>query len=154
MTMIALGSVVLVGFGQWFYGVRFVGGLGHILGLVAAFFISCAAMMSVGFLIAALSPTARLAQAVGMVTFFPMIFLSGGTIPHEIMSDGVLMVAQVFLLTHVVTLLKGMWLGWAGPTWFPSIIVLLALMAIAGTGAIRWFKWDTTSSEILHVSQH
>jgi len=36
---------------------------------------------------------------------------AGGTIPHEIMSDGVLAVARALPLTHVVTLLKGMWLG-------------------------------------------
>ena len=39
------------------------------------------------------------------------------TISHEIMSDGVLAVARALPLTHVVTLLKGMWLGWAGQTW-------------------------------------
>ena len=77
--------------------------------------------------------------------FFPMIFLSGGTIPHEIMSDGVLAVARAIPLTHVVTLLKGMWLGWAGQTWLPSSIVLFAILIITGVGAIRWFKWDATS---------
>ena len=84
--------------------------------------------------------------------FFPMIFLSGGTIPHEIMSDGVLAVARAIPLTHVVTLLKGMWLGWAGQTWLPSSIVLFAILIITGVGAIRWFKWDATSSRMRLVS--
>ncbi|UCC53800.1 MAG: hypothetical protein JSV68_07455 [Anaerolineaceae bacterium] len=48
------------------------------------------------------------------------------TIPHEIMSDGVLAVARALPLTHVVTLLKGMWLGWAGQTWLPSSLVPFA----------------------------
>lgn len=73
-------------------------------------------------------------------------------VPPEIMSDGLPAVARALPLTHVVTLLKGMWLGWAGQTWLPSSIVLFALLIITGVGAIRWFKWDATSSRMRLVS--
>jgi len=76
---------------------------------------------------------------------FPSLLAGADTapasaVPPEIMSDGLPAVARALPLTHVVTLLKGMWLGWAGQTWLPSSIVLFALLIITGVGAIRWFK--------------
>ena len=47
------------------------------------------AFFACGYLVAGLSPTARVAESVGMVIFFPNLFLSGATIPLEQMPEGV-----------------------------------------------------------------
>jgi hypothetical protein len=40
------------------------------------------------------------------------------------MSVGLLAVARALTLIHVVTLLRGIWLGWARQSWLPTGIVL------------------------------
>ena len=44
------------------------------------------AMCALGFIVAALAPNARTANAIGFVVYFPMIFLCGAVIPRHALS--------------------------------------------------------------------
>ena len=137
--MTALGMILLVVAARIVYGLRFGGGL---LSVFAAFTLSALSIFAVGFVLASLAPTARVAQVAGMVIFYPMIFLSGATIPRETLPDTVRQYSQLLPLTHVVTLLRGLWAGgaWADYTKEVAILVVISIVSVAISA--KTFKWE------------
>ena len=51
------------------------------------------------------------ATALAYIIYFPMLFLSGATMPLYIMPDSLVAVSKVLPLTYGVELLSGVWLG-------------------------------------------
>lgn len=137
--MTALGMVLLIVAGQAVYGLRFGGGL---LSMLAAFTLSAMSIFAIGFVLASLAPTARVAQVAGMVIFYPMIFLSGATIPRETLPEAVRQYSQVLPLTHVVTLLRGLWAGGAWGDYSKEVIILVVLGVLAVAVSAKSFRWE------------
>ena len=103
-----LGMMGLVIVGWLLYRVQFEG---HVIGVILAVVFCGLAMFSIGYLIASLAPGARTAQVIGMVIFYPMMFLSGASIPLEVMPETIQRIANFLPLTYVVNLLRGLWFG-------------------------------------------
>jgi ABC-2 type transport system permease protein len=139
MLMLLLGTGLLVLTGWLLHDVRFEGNL---LSLVIGIVWCALAMFAFGYLIASLAPGARAAQVIGMVIFYPMMFLSGAAIPMEVMPDSVRQIADYLPLTHVVNLLRGLWFGdgWGQHT--TAVLVLLGVFVISAGAAVRIFRWD------------
>jgi len=132
-----MGMVLLVVVGRLVYNLRFDGAL---LALLAGFSLSTLAFVAVGYLIASLAATARVAQVVGNLFFFPMMFLSGAAIPLQFIPESVRRVSDWFPMTLVVKLLHGLWFG-EGWNW--TAVVILVGMLIAGTVlSVRTFRWE------------
>jgi len=134
-----LGLVLLILVGKFVYNLHFMGNVGLML---LALVLSSLSFFSLGFVLAGLAPTARTAQIVAMVLFYPMIFLSGSGIPREIMPESVQRLSEFLPLTHVVTLLRGLWLGdrWS-QHWRETII--LGTILVVGTLVSAWtFRWE------------
>jgi len=110
------------------------------LGVLAAIVLGSASIFSIGGMLAAVAGTARTAQAIGMALYFPMLFLSGSAFPRAMMPPGVRRVSSVFPMTHVNELIGGLWLR-AEWQWLP-IIVLAAVLLVAGGIAVRNFRWE------------
>ncbi len=137
--MTLLGVVVLVAVGRVAYNVRFDG---RLLDVVVGFGLAAVSFLTAGYLIASLAPTARVAQVVGMVIFYPMIFLSGATIPLEVMPETVQNVAQFIPLTHAVRLLRGLWFGEPWGDHLREVAILVGLLVISSAVAARTFRWS------------
>ncbi|MCK4472461.1 MAG: ABC transporter permease, partial [Anaerolineae bacterium] len=99
-----LGMMGLVIIGWLLYRVQFEG---QVMAVILAVVFCGLAMFSIGYLIAGLAPGARTAQVVGMVIFYPMMFLSGASIPLEVMPETIQRIADFLPLTYVVRLLRG-----------------------------------------------
>jgi hypothetical protein len=54
--------------------------------------------------------TARGAQAIGLLAFFPMFLLSGGGPPPDVMSEPMRRIADILPLTHVIGGIREPWL--------------------------------------------
>ncbi|MFC1555489.1 ABC transporter permease [candidate division KSB1 bacterium] len=137
MTLAGMG--ILIAAGIVFYDIRFAG---DVFSLIAAFGYGSFSFFAIGFVIAGVLPTARTAHIVSMALFYPIIFLSGATIPVEIFPASVQYVAEIIPLTHVVSLLKGVW---TGQPWSAHIkeLVILGIIAIACIGiSAKTFKWE------------
>ena len=78
---------------------------------VAALILSTLGILSIGFLIASLVPTARFAQPVGSLVLYPMIGLSGLFVPLSSLPPALRFVARLIPLTYAVSLLNGMLKG-------------------------------------------
>jgi len=135
-----LGMVGLVIVGWLLYRVHFEG---HVIEVILVVIFSGLATYSIGYLIAGVAPSARAAQVVGMVIFYPMMFLSGASIPIEILPDSVRRVAGFLPLTYVVRLLRGLWFGdsWGGHLLETG--VLAGVLLVCSALAARFFRWKS-----------
>ena len=130
---------MLIVVGRLLYHVRFEGN--PLLVLVGVVF--CAlSMFSIGYLIASVAPNARTAQVIGMVIFYPMMFLSGAGIPIEIMPESVRRISDFLPLTYAVRLLKGLWFGVPWSDLLLETAVLGGTMVICALLATRFFRWE------------
>jgi len=138
-TMTMGGMALLIATAKAVYGLRFQG---NALSFACALALSCLTLDSLGFLLAGVLPSARTASAVTMVVFYPMLFMSGAGIPRELLPAGMRRVAEVFPLTHVVTLLRGLWFGDPWSKFGKEVAILVAFL-LAGVGiSSRLFRWD------------
>ena len=99
-------------------------------------------IFSIGLLIAAVSPNSKAATAIAYIVYFPMLFLSGATMPLEMMPKGILFVSKALPLTYGVDLFKGVWLGKSITNYFADILVLFLVFIICTIVAVKFFKWE------------
>lgn len=137
--MTLLGVMFLILTGKIGYNVHFEG---NGVSVLAAFSLGALSFFAFGFLIAGLAPTARIAQTVGMVIAFPMMFLSGATIPLEVLPATVREVARFIPLTYVVTLLRGLWIGEAWSKHLTEVVVLVGLLVVGTAISAKTFRWE------------
>ncbi len=107
-----------------------------------ALLFSTLSILSMGFVIASLVRTARFAQPVGALVFYPMIALSGLFVPVEQLPSGLQIVARLLPMTYVVSLLRG---AWHGESWLAHGVDLAALViagAVFTAISARVFRWE------------
>jgi len=134
-----LGFLILIAEGKLIWHLRFDG---NPLSVLAGFTLSALAFFALGYLIASLSPTARVAQVAGMVLFYPMLFLSGATIPLEVLPENVLRWSRFLPLTHVVTLMRGLWAGEGWGQHLMEVGLLVGMLVIGAPLSARLFRWE------------
>jgi ABC-2 type transport system permease protein len=139
LVMTLLGMVGLVLAGWLLYRVRFEG---QPVSVILAVIFSGLAMFAVGYVIASVAPTARAAQVISMVVFYPMMFISGAGIPLEIMPPTIRRIADFLPLTYVVKLLRGLWFGESWGDHLLEVAVLSGILALGTALAARLFRWE------------
>jgi len=137
--MTALGMILLIAAAKLVFGMRFSG---NAFSFAGAFVISCLSFFSLGFILASLIRTARTAQIVSMSIFFPMILLSGATVPLEIMPETIRSYAKIFPLTYVVQFLKGVWFGKAWSEYLTEILILIVMFVTGLLISAKTFRWE------------
>lgn len=98
--------------------------------VAAALPLGAVAFVSIGVLLGSLLPSARSAQAVGLLLFFPSFLLGAGGPPPKVMGSAVKMVAGPLPLTQLTDAVREPWLGLAPAT---GSLAVLAGMAVAVT---------------------
>lgn len=132
-----IGLILLIVAATFIFDLRFGG---NWLSVAAAFTLCTLAFSAVGYVVASLSPTGRIAQVVGQVLFLPMMFLSGATMPSEIMPAGLRTVSNWLPLTHVVKLLQDLWFG---NGWNTTSLLVMGIMLLLGAAAsLTVFRWE------------
>ena len=139
--MMVLGILLLFALGVGVYRVPFEG---NVLALLAGVCLSAAAFLAVGYMLASLVPSVRVATVIGNVLFIPMMIFSGITMPLEMMPEGVRGVANFNPLTHIVTLLRGLWFGEAFGEHLLEVAVLGGVLVVGtAVAAFLWaFRWE------------
>jgi ABC-2 type transport system permease protein len=130
--------IVLVVVAKLVFGLRFDG---NPVLVAVALLASTVSFTAVGFTLASLVKSTRTATAVSQFVFFPMIFLSGATIPRDQFPDAMQTFSQILPLTHVVTLIRGLWIGQAVSGLWVPVAVLAALAALGLAVSGRFFRW-------------
>jgi ABC-2 type transport system permease protein len=108
-------------------------------GVVGVFALLVVGFAAFGIFLGAVLPTARAAQAVGMLVWFVMLFLGGAGPPPEVLTDAMRTVSDFTPLWHAVRMMHNVWLGLdAGLAW-----VIFGGIAVVSAGlGLRFFRWE------------
>ena len=107
-----------------------------------ALVLTTCSILSIGFVIASVVPTARFAQPLGALLLYPMIPLSGLFTPIETLPPALATVARVLPLTYAVSLLRGIWSGNPWSAHAGDIAALVLVFVLATAVASRVFRWE------------
>ena len=112
------------------------------LTFILAYLLVMVSMHAIGLIIASLAPNSKTAGVICSLIYFTMIFISGATIPYEIMPKAMQTVSDFMPLTQGIKLLKTVSMGEPLANSLLSLTVLI-VFAIAGTCiAVKFFKWE------------
>jgi ABC-2 type transport system permease protein len=112
----------------------------HVPGFLAAFFLGCAALFSVGLLVAAIAPSARVATGIGVGLFFVSLVFGGIFMPAETLPPFLVRIGDFTPLGAMMQSLRG---AWGGTMPEPLHLAVLAGYAIvAGLAAAKLFRWE------------
>lgn len=109
-------------------------------GFVIAALLAAVALLSVGLFIAAVAPGARVAQAIGTIVFFPMMFFAGLWLPIAQMPAALRHISHATPLGAAVQALQDSAQGY-----WPTTLQLVTLSAYAvafGLAAAKLFRWE------------
>jgi ABC-2 type transport system permease protein len=100
------------------------------------------AILSIGFVIASLVPTARFAQPIATFILYPMLALSGLFFPIAALPWSMQMLAKVFPLTYAVSLLSGIWKGEPWSAHALDVVALVVTFFVCTAISSRVFRWE------------
>ena len=99
-------------------------------------------IMSIGFVIASIVPTARFAQPIAGAIFYPMIGLSGLFFPIAQLPPGLQIVARCLPLTYAVSLLRGILQGHPWSAHLTDLAALAIVFGVCAALSARVFRWE------------
>jgi ABC-2 type transport system permease protein len=102
-----------------------------LLGVVIGTLLGAFAFISIGIALGLALPSARSAQGLGLLLFFPLFLLGGAGPPPNAMGDPMSSIANVVPLTHVVRSIQEPWLDLGSPTGHLAVLAALAVLATA-----------------------
>ncbi len=99
-------------------------------------------IFSFGMMIAAVSPNVKTANILCSLFYFPMFFLSGATIPFEILPVGLQKVSSIMPLTQGIKLLKNISLGLPDNGWSRPVLILIITAVFGIIVSFKTFRWE------------
>lgn len=139
MAFTAMTIALLLLAGRRFYPV----GLNvPVFSFALAVIVSTLSILSMGFVIASLVRTARFAQPVAALVFYPMLAISGLFAPIEAMPMWLQGLARLLPMTYVVSLLSGIWVGESWLSHLGDLAALAIIAAVCTALSARVFKWE------------
>jgi ABC-2 type transport system permease protein len=137
LAMVLTALVLVLGIGAAFLGMAMPKSL---LWFGVAFVLGAAALFAVGLVIAAVAPTARAANAIGLLAFFPSLFLAGAWLPKHEMPE---LLSRIGDLTPLGAFREAVQDAWVGTTPEPvHLAAMLVVAVVAGAAAAKLFRWE------------
>ncbi len=136
-TMVSLALLLLAG-RRLFPGVMQV----NVFSFTLAVLLSTFSILSLGFVIASVVPTARFAQPISAALVYPMLALSGLFFPVERLQPAFKALAYLLPTTHAVALLQGVWAGSGWSAHWVNVAALLVLFAAYTALSTKVFRWE------------
>lgn len=112
------------------------------LAFVGLLLLSAAAAFSIGTLVASLARNESTALAIANLVYFPMIFLTGATLPREIMPEAMQRVGDALPLSYAVRSLQWAWLGRHEDELTLALGVLAGTALVCAAVSARLFRWE------------
>lgn len=113
---------------------------GNVLAFIGSWLLTLVSMFSIGLLMASLCRTIKSVNAVTSLVYFPMLFLSGATIPYELFPIGLQKVANVLPLTQGIKLMKAVSMGTELENLWKIIVLLVVITVICTAISVKTFR--------------
>jgi len=139
LALTAITMVLMVLAGKRYYPVNINV---PVIGFAIALLISTWSILSIGFLIASIVPTARFAQPIGAAILYPMLALCGLFVPLQSFPPPLQAAARVLPLTYAVSLLQGIWKGEAWSAHIGDVAALILVFVICTALSAKVFRWE------------
>jgi ABC-2 type transport system permease protein len=137
LTAATLALMVLAGKRYYPIGVH-----APLFSFTIALLISTWSILSIGFLIASMVPTARFAQPIGAIILYPMIGVSGLFLPVDSLPPVLQAIARALPLTYAVSLLQGIWNGDPWSAHLGDVAALVVVFGICTALSAKLFRWE------------
>ena len=137
LTAATLALLVLAGKRYYPVGVH-----APLFSFTIALLISTWSILSIGFLIASIVPTARFAQPIGGFIMYPMLGICGLFAPVALMPPVLRAVAKVTPLTYAVSLMEGIWKGEGWASHVGDVAALVLVFAVCTALSAKVFRWE------------
>ncbi len=137
LTAATLALLVLAGKRYYPVGVH-----APLFSFTIALLISTWSILSIGFLIASIVPTARFAQPIGGFIMYPMLGICGLFAPVALMPPVLRAVAKVVPLTYAVSLMEGIWKGEAWAAHVGDVAALVLVFVVCTALSAKVFRWE------------
>ncbi|MGN1160348.1 MAG: ABC transporter permease [Lachnospiraceae bacterium] len=115
---------------------------GSIPAFIGAWLLTLTSMFSIGLLMASLCRTVKSVNAVTSLVYFPMLFLSGATIPYELFPTGLQKVSDILPLTQGIKLMKVVSMGLETDSTGKIVLLLVGITVICGLISVKTFQWE------------
>jgi ABC-2 type transport system permease protein len=109
-------------------------------GFLLAVGLGGASLLAIGLLVAALAPSAKAATGIGMLLFFPNMFLAGIYFPREAFPQALQNVGDLTPLGAAVQAVRDTWGG--EPPRLLHLVTMVGYGLVAGILAARTFRWE------------
>jgi ABC-2 type transport system permease protein len=136
-TVISLALLLLAG-RRLFPGVMQV----NVFSFTVAVLLSTLSILSLGFVIASVVPTARFAGLVSAAALYPMLALSGLFFPVDRLPRALRTISYALPTTHAVSLLQGVWDGSGWSAHWVNVAALVVLFAAYTALSTKVFRWE------------
>jgi ABC-2 type transport system permease protein len=136
-TILTLAAMILAGRRVYPFGAAV-----PLMNFTLALVLSTVSILSLGFLIASVVPTARFAQPVGSLVVYPMLALSGLFFPVASLPFVWQVIARALPFSHAVALMRGMWAGESWLAYSGDLAALALFFVICTAVATRVFRWE------------
>jgi ABC-2 type transport system permease protein len=123
---ILVSSVILLAVAAPIYGVPPLHDAGRV---VAAYGLGAVAFVAIGVLLGIVLPSARAAQAVGLIVFFPSFLLGSGGPPPNVMGSTLRTISGYLPLTRLTDAVRVPWLGIGNATGSLAVVAAIAVLA-------------------------
>ena len=136
-TIVSLSMMIAAG--RRFYP---VGMAASPISFALALLLTTTSILSIGFVVASLVRTARFAQPVSALVFYPMIGLSGLFVPVDALPGRLQFAARLLPMTYAVSLMNGIW---NGESWFAHLddVAALAIFGVLFVAlSAKVFRWE------------
>jgi ABC-2 type transport system permease protein len=137
LTAATLGLMVLAGKRYYPTGVH-----APLLSFTIALLVGTLSILSIGFLIASIVPTARFAQPIGGAIFYTMLGISGLFSPVASLPPGLRTVARLLPTTYAVSLLEGIWRGDGWMAHRGDVLALVVAFVFFTAISAKVFRWE------------
>jgi ABC-2 type transport system permease protein len=139
MVITVVAVAVLLATGHLVYGLPEPD---DVIGVVVGTLLGAIAFISIGIALGMALPSARSAQGLGMLLFFPFFLLGGAGPPPDAMGNPMSSIANAVPLTHVVRSIQEPWLDLGNPTGHVAVLIGLAALA-----TVVWLTLSTRTAE-------
>jgi ABC-2 type transport system permease protein len=123
---IVASSAILLAVAAPIYGVPALHDAGRV---VAAYCLGAVAFVAIGIVLGVVLPSARAAQAVGLILFFPSFLLGSGGPPPNVMGSALRTIAGYLPLTRLTDAVRVPWLGLGNATGSLAAVAGIAVLA-------------------------